>query len=448
MKKKNTDRLPVAVGIGLGLLLVAGVVQLFLLRFAAGDLYPPYSSRRADPLGTQVFYHSLDASGRVRVARNYDPWPQWQFEPQSVCLFLGVAPAWAGSLGLLSPGLPRDAAGYLQRFMSKGGRIVVTYLPAQARKDLEAWNFDDSDSDDSGESERKPRSKHPAAEPDGDREEAVEDETEPKPGRVARAARDAVRLQEFWNFDFRADPLPAGATAGLEPGYAGVGLPESVVCHSSLTFTDLPADWQTVYARDGCPVVIERRIGQGSLVLSTLSYFVSNEALKSKRYPNLLVWLLGGRTAAVFDEYHHGLSEAKGTAAAIRRYRLHAFAIGLLLLAGLFVWRQSVSLVPAAEARTATLAGAAAEGKGAASGLINLLRRNVTTDRILDVCLAEWEKACGRLSRELEARAARMRAVAEQEKARPRREKDPVRAYNDMQRILKEKRHYAAGRPS
>jgi len=39
---------------------IYGLVHLFSLRFEAGDNYPPYSSLRADPLGTKALFDSLD----------------------------------------------------------------------------------------------------------------------------------------------------------------------------------------------------------------------------------------------------------------------------------------------------------------------------------------------------------------------------------------------------
>ena len=65
-----------------GLILLIGLfclllVNLFLLRFRAGDIYPPYSSLRSDPLGTKALVkalvgvalgHEQRAHGR-RVAR-------------------------------------------------------------------------------------------------------------------------------------------------------------------------------------------------------------------------------------------------------------------------------------------------------------------------------------------------------------------------------------------
>ena len=52
---------------------LAGVVQLFLLRFAGGDVYPPYSSLRSDPFGTKALYESLERIPGVTVTRHLKP---------------------------------------------------------------------------------------------------------------------------------------------------------------------------------------------------------------------------------------------------------------------------------------------------------------------------------------------------------------------------------------
>src|SRR5713101_8912577 len=50
-----------------------GIVELFLLRFSAGDVYPPYSSLRADPSGTRALYESLEKIPGATVARHLKP---------------------------------------------------------------------------------------------------------------------------------------------------------------------------------------------------------------------------------------------------------------------------------------------------------------------------------------------------------------------------------------
>ena len=50
-----------------------GLWQLFTIRFETGDVYPPYSSLRADPLGTKALHDSLNSLNALRVGRNFRP---------------------------------------------------------------------------------------------------------------------------------------------------------------------------------------------------------------------------------------------------------------------------------------------------------------------------------------------------------------------------------------
>ena len=65
--KKN---LPMLALVLCATLFVAGVIYLFLLRFAAGDVYPPYSSLRADPLGAMALCESLAKLPGLTVRRD------------------------------------------------------------------------------------------------------------------------------------------------------------------------------------------------------------------------------------------------------------------------------------------------------------------------------------------------------------------------------------------
>src|SRR3989442_8809045 len=69
MKK---DRLLVLLLPVLLALLGLGVGRLFQLRFAAGDVYPPYSSLRADPLGTKALFESLAWLRGIAVQRFFE----------------------------------------------------------------------------------------------------------------------------------------------------------------------------------------------------------------------------------------------------------------------------------------------------------------------------------------------------------------------------------------
>jgi len=271
------------------------------------------------------------------------------------------------------------------------------------------------------------------------------------------------------------DPGKPWPTAVPTADAAAEGLPRKVSCHTSLHFVEPalaksaagtnavgtntvvkmnyktrsttppggkqeePYPWRTVYERDGKAVMVERSIGDGTIVLSALSYFVSNEAMRDERHPELLLWVVGDEKRVVFDELHHGIMEQHGIATLARKYRLHWLGAGLLVLAGLFVWKNGVSLVPADSGTHVTLGGPVAEGKGSASGLVNLLRRNIAGETVLRTCVDEYEKSAGRCDGKMREKLERVAAILEGEQKQSARRRDNTRTYNEICRILNEK---------
>jgi hypothetical protein len=212
-------------------------------------------------------------------------------------------------------------------------------------------------------------------------------------------------------------------------------LPPSLDWHSGQIFTNVNPAWRVIYARGSDPVMIERQFGRGSVVFSTDSYFVSNEAMEKDRHADLLAWLVGPNGRVVFDEAHLGIVEKPGIATLVRKYKLHGFVAALLFLAALFIWKNSAPLAPPFVDRdTADFV----IGKDSASGFVNLLRRNVPYGEVLHVCLAEWRKS--RLDKKFSsARLARAQGVIDAENALPPRERNPVRTYRAICQALNER---------
>ena len=50
-----------------------GLARLFALRYQAGEVYPPYSTLRADPLGAKAIHDALRELPGVEVRRNFLP---------------------------------------------------------------------------------------------------------------------------------------------------------------------------------------------------------------------------------------------------------------------------------------------------------------------------------------------------------------------------------------
>ncbi len=418
--------------LALAALFCYGVARLFVLRYEKGDVYPPYSTLRADPLGVKGIYEALDRLPEVGASRNFRPLPKLQPAAPVTLVYAGVnhRAYWEDRELRHFNGLVVD-----------GTRAVFTFLPVEKtlaseedkRADAEAREKKEKARDEKikrkgkklGAKERAAeKKKKDDGKKSGDKEEEDE-ETEANP---------AISFKEVasnWGFAF--DFLPpkkeeskrtaklADAKAKLEP---------ELSWHTALCFKDLKPEWKVLYECDGKPVVIERRLGRGSLVLAADSYFLSNEAMRKERHPQLLARIFDGPPTLVFDEEHHGVSDDPGIASLARKYRLHGVVAGILLIAILFVWKNAVRFIPAFADDTRD--GDIVLGKESSAGFVNLLRRTIKPAELLPLCLAEWRKSAPPRP----AEKARVEQLAAQEQARPARQRDPVTAYKTIAQAL------------
>ena len=109
-----------------GLLLIAGfaggVIRLFDLRFARGDVYPPYSTLRSDPLGASALFESLNRVPGLAARRYFEPTFKESDGQERTLMVLGLDP-WELQQ------LPRTEFSTLQQFVYHGGRLVMAYSP-------------------------------------------------------------------------------------------------------------------------------------------------------------------------------------------------------------------------------------------------------------------------------------------------------------------------------
>jgi hypothetical protein len=322
--------------------------------------------------------------------------------------------------------LPKETWKEIDAFLLNGGRLAVTFFPEKRKP---SRFLDEEEEPDSGKPKKSEKS---GDEPDR--------KTEPRRKKSTRDAAGAIpmdSLKEHWGVEFAFARLETGDGETYAPAEvinrSRLPLPAVLDWHSATIFTNLDKSWRTLYARGANPVVIERRFGSGTVVMATDSYFLSNEAMLKDRHADLLAWLVGPNQNVFFDEAHHGLVEASGVATLIRKYRLHGLAAGLILLAGLFIWKNSVSLVPPHGNENPQPYVA---GKDARAGFVNLLRRNIPARDVLAACLAEWKKSSAQTPAR-SVRCAKAQAVVDAENALPPRGRDPVRAYQTICRILK-----------
>ena len=327
----------------LALLFAFGLVQLFRWRFEAGDVYPPYSSLRTDPMGTQALFESLQAIRGVSVERNYQPLDRVKLG-ESTIFYLGVDSA---SL------LHADLADF-DKFTSAGARLVIGLLP--------------------------------------------------------------VLELPLANSPQHAELKPWGVTVALAQPHAKK--------LSNLLYFVVSKDWHVVRVASDHAILIERKFGKGSLVLAADGYPMSNQALLFDRDAGLLSWLAGPNRRLIFDESHLGVTETGSVVALGRRYRLHAFVAVLLLLAVLFVWKNSAPLVPVPAVEPA------ASPTTQSWGMPHyLLRRAAPPAELIAACLGEWRKSLALGPRYSAERLQRVDQAAHSER-------DPVKAYRAIGRAL------------
>jgi hypothetical protein len=414
---------------------IAGVVNLLVLRFDAGDAYPVYSSLRSDPLGTKIFYESLGALDGFSVGRNYRPISKLDDRTGTTVFYFGAPP------GLVY--LDEDEASALEALPAVGNRLVFLFRPVRSRRPPQ-------DEKKAGPTEKKTEGEEKNQEGKkggGKKEGPIVDGDDDAGYRV-------VSLQKRWKFGTNLDELPdktepvvnssAGPISGpssdptAAPSTGAKGLSDSISWHSTLYFDQLGDEWKTIYAREGHPVVIERPFGRGTIVLSTDTFFVSNEAMRRERHPDLLAWLVGPSRSAIFDETHFGIEENPGVAALGRKYRLQIPFASILFLAFLFIWKNAFSLVPPytddEEGR-----GNLSMGKDYLSGFAGLLGRTIPPRDVLSACREEWEKTGHRGSKGRDEALQQIRSLVEEEKGKPAGKRNPVNAYNRIISLLSER---------
>ena len=422
----------------LGLFLVAGFLEVLGKRFNEGGIYPHYASFRSDPLGTSVFYETLDRIESLEVSRNVTD--------------LNTVRGLEGDSTLLMLGYPRDGfddirapvSSPVMKAVEEGARLVLTInpelVPEVFRPGLseleEDWidrrrrvreergrreagkkskgdpataptGTDRKEPEDSAESTpvaKEAVSKDPGK-PEEENLDETKDETEDETGdeaeeRLIEEEMNEVlgpRLNEKLGFEVENPVAFTRPEEGweTEPGETFPGLPvpsELPLWRSQYRFTTEDLSWKTVLKVGGKPVVIQRSYGKGSVVLATDSYFTSNESLHLGGEPELLLWLLGGKRKIVFDETIHGTVETGGAMKLVRRYRAHGFFLGLVAFLILWAWRSASPLVPGNEALDRGLVGAegAVFGETTESGLVRLLRRSLPATDVISRCVEIW----------------------------------------------------------
>jgi len=379
------------------ILLISAFASILKMRFSPGDIYPHYSSKRSDPLGSQVFYESLERLPTIDVSRNITSMQKIKgLDEETTLVLLGISQKSLRGLRATDDSPVLEA-------VRNGARLVMimnpSFVPGNREENEDNWlerreklknkNLKkDKNNDESDES---------AEESESDEDIGIES---PKSESFLKhvsiklmVPKTFERPEGGWKVE-RVDSEDAELGEDLQSDRPEV-FPN---WHSQFRFNELGVLWSKIALVDSLPVVVERSYGKGSIVLASDAYFASNEALWKGEDTSFLWWLIGGSQRVVFDETIHGNVEHGGIMKLIRRYRLHGFFAGLFAFLVLFAWSSGSSLVPGSEEMERGLAGGsgAVTGEDVSSGMIRLLRRSVRPSELLERCVEIWGKTDSR----------------------------------------------------
>ena len=114
------------------LLMLAAFFALLVPRMmqsiAQGDVYPEWSTMRADPLGTKVLFLALQRTGGVAVERNYEPWRQ-SVPRRAQYVLMGASP------------LILQDSKELAKLLSAGGMAFLALPPSTEKSALRTEKF-------------------------------------------------------------------------------------------------------------------------------------------------------------------------------------------------------------------------------------------------------------------------------------------------------------------
>ena len=339
-----------------------GIYHIFSIRFKIGDVYPPYSSLRTDPVGTKIFFKSLAGMEGYNVKRDYDPFPKWEGNADTTLFVLGVK-------SNILESSDRETNRILSWIVSSGTRTIISF----SSKNFIISSVTQKDEKSAKEKEEKDNS---------DKDE----------NNTKKDIKTDYRLSKLWGVKLSRSKKSNTETSGLVQTGSDMDLPQSVKCRTTNYFTDLDERWKILYSLEDQPVIISRELGKGTIILCADSYIFSNEAMMYNRYPNLLSWFIGPGKHIYFDESHFGIQKTTGMIDLAYKYRLQGVMFAFFIIAGLYVWKNAISCVPPRNYDDEKSMVIMAE-RDYLDGLVSLLQRYIPAGELVKACIREWEQS-------------------------------------------------------
>ena len=351
--RKNKVLAYVLVVVTIGTFVVVAL-QTFEVRLETQEGYPVASSFRADARGCRALYESLHHVPGVQTARCLRTFSNLPPADGKSLIIAGVNPQ--------TNNLRIQDHKSLSAWAEAGGTVIV------------ALAVDDRNSGKAGSRDYQlvPPQKEPGS---------------PSPN-----TKSTPPAEEFWIEILQSAGVQVfrHVDASARHHFVSSAFAPSGSWLGPLYFRNLQSSWRVVAEADHLPVVIQRSLGRGNMIVIADSYPLTNGALASERETGFLGWLLRKQTTILFDESHFGFMENPGVVSLARRYGLESAFFVLLILALFFVWANRYSLVPKSASRSSE--SLPVPGQGGEAVFVNLLRRSLPAKDLVSTSAELWRK--------------------------------------------------------
>lgn len=347
--------------------------KIMSMQYRKGDIYPQYSSLRHDPMGTSIFFQSLKKMGYKVETIMEERLPE-NVDPQNTILF-SLSPSFF---------ISKESREEIISFILRGGRVFVS-----DKHDNRLMSFFDTHIL-SGENNNNKRKN---------------DNNEQKDERNAIP-------EEIFNF----------ANERLK------------VFNKSTLKSNWPKS-KTVYKFKEQDIIILLNHGKGDIIISSETYFISNESLVKEPPVRFLTWIMNGRKRVMVDEFHHGISYKKGISFLLKKYNLYWFIAYLILIFFLYLWHALPYFQnPLPRPSTGNF-----NTQSSLHGYTQLLTKTIPKNKLLDICIDQWIK--GSKNRFLMERNKKaIKHIKDKiELTSMDKDEELISKYNEISNIIKEK---------
>ncbi|MDX2186136.1 MAG: DUF4350 domain-containing protein [Opitutaceae bacterium] len=380
-----------------------GVSTLIERRVKTGDIYPRYSSFRADPFGLRALHDALARVPGLQVDRWLKPLDKVSSGEPTTWVVAGLPlEQWNA--------FPDRFANSLEASLQRGDRWLILFM-AKERPDF-----------------ARPPGTPPPMKAAPSPTPTPSPTPSPRPRRTDQIEQGALGGEHTADWGRRwgisttlPDDQPFEDQVRVDEQFLET-LPRTLPWRSNIRLeVARGTSYSPLYWRGKFPAVLELNRGAGQVLIATDSFILSNERLAEEPQPALLSRLLGTNKRIVFVESHLGINEDPGMAVLARRYGMGPGLVLVLLTAALYIWRSTAPFLPASKAPATTHLRYAPT-----AGLAALLRRAVPTKEIITQAWQKWR---------VTASPAEQRRAAPAESPHP--GEDPVSHYNRITRTLR-----------